>query len=112
MNVSRTGLIRRIDLGASAARFRLCQAGVDAEFLDRIRIRENSDLSIDRLIVVHAIQRKVVVSGTQSIGGNPRAARAAEPSRTGLTLGVGHPIAPRAAIASFQTREHRHLSPY
>ena|SRR5258707_11458613 len=69
MNVIRTGLIRRIDLGASAPRFRLSQAGVDAEFLNRVGIRENSDLSIDRLIVVHAIQRKVVVSGTQSIGG-------------------------------------------
>src|SRR6266478_1521310 len=67
MNVVRARLVGCIDLRTTTACFRFRQAGINAEFLNRIRIRKNANLSIDRLIIVHAVQRKIIVPGPQSI---------------------------------------------
>ncbi len=62
------GLIGSIDLCAAAACFRLGQAGVNTELLNRVRVRKHTDLPINRFIIVDTVQSKIIVSRAQAIG--------------------------------------------
>src|SRR5262245_28788851 len=70
-----TGFCRGIDdRSRSPAHLRGCNAGRYLKFSNGVGIRENTDSSELRLVIVDSIQRKVVVRRSLSIGGQPTAA--------------------------------------
>src|SRR5262245_24633000 len=64
-----------------------------------MRLREHTDRSNDRLVLVYAVQREVIISRAQAISEDRRATRAAEARRRRVALGIGNAIATRTRVA-------------
>ena len=76
------------DRTAGAAHFGLRDARRDFEFGDGVRVREDADGAELRLVVIHAVEREVIIGRALAVDRQRAAARAREARSLGRALGV------------------------